>query len=1285
MANVKNFGLIGVSDVVQFGKGGAKITQTGGAFALRNAGNSADASLNLAALTASTTIEATGSITAGTGLTVTTGGADITGNSTVDGTLGTGALTVTGGATVSTGNVSVTLGNITAAAGNIAATLGDVTAGGAMSAGTTVTAGTGITATTGDITASAGDVVLTAGDLSLSNGGSVAWNGDTSISRAAAGRVQLDGTSAVILPTGDTSQQGTASAGAFRFNSETGRLEYGNGTAWTSVATGGTAVTAVSVATANGFAGTSSGGTTPELTLTTTVTGVLVGNGTGISAAQSGTDLKTVGGNSIIGSGDVGTIGIAYGGTGETTASAAFNALAPTTTAGDLIYNNGSGNTRLAVGTSGQALVSTGTAPSWAAIVNSIDTVGTGISVTNTTGAVDVELSSKLQSVNDLASNGFIVQTDSNTVTARSITGTTDRIVVDNGDGVLSSPTIDLATVTQASSGDFVKVTLDGYGRVTGNTAVTTADITGLVDGTYVNVSGDTMTGNLSFGGTHTTTNLAEPTAASDAATKNYVDNMVTGLSWKTAVHVLGASNVPLTGSTPLVIDGQTLADGERVLLINQTDPYEDGIYTVTITGGSYTMARSSDADAFAELNGAAVFVQTGTVYADTGWVQTAKLTSLSTGDTQDWVQFSGAGVYSAGNGLLLTGTVFSVNMGAGITTLPSDEVGIDVVANKAIQLTTTDTDGQLTLVLDTGSGLEQSSSGLKISAAGVTNSMLANSSITLDADSGSGSVALGGTLNVQGTAGKITTSTSGSDITVTIDSTYVGQTSIDTVGTISTGTWQGSTIAVGHGGTGVTTTPLNGQLLIGNGTGYTVASLTAGTGVTITPSAGGITIAADSAASVSSVDTTVSGLSFTNGGVGATTLEGTVGAASGGTGLTSYTAGDILYASGATTLSKLAAGTSTQVLKGGTTPSWGAVDLTSDVTGVLPATNGGTGVDNGSNTITLAGNLTTSGANSLTLTTTGATNVTFPTSGTLLSTANIADNAVTTFQTSLAGLTPSTGTDGAVTLAGTLEVTSGGTGLTSVTAGQIVYGGTSSALASSSAFSFDGTDKLSVGTASIQGVAAGNTVIESSSGDVVLVPATGGQVVVGPLGAAATIQSDTGEALTINGQASLTLQSGAGVTIDVGTTSSVVTVTGATAAEYAAAIGAADLTNKQYVDDAIASGAAAGAIKAVQATVSLGTNGSTNIGTALPAGATILRVKVKVATTNSAATLTVGKSGATDAYMTAAENDAQEAGLYLAETFTTEGSSTQVTATVAGQSGGTGSATVIVEYQVAQ
>lgn len=93
------------------------------------------------------------------------------------------------------------------------------------------------------------------------------------------------------------------------------------------------------------------------------------------------------------------------------------------------------------------------------------------------------------------------------------------------------------------------------------------------------------------------------------------------------------------------------------------------------------------------------------------------------------------------------------------------------------------------------------------------------------------------------------TTVTNGTGVsgnpTVDISATYVGQASITTLGTITTGTWTGTTIAPANGGTGATAVPTNGQLLIGNGTTYTVASLTApATGVSITGGSGSITFA---------------------------------------------------------------------------------------------------------------------------------------------------------------------------------------------------------------------------------------------------------------------------------------------------------------------------------------------------------------------------------------------------------------------------------------------------------
>lgn len=96
---------------------------------------------------------------------------------------------------------------------------------------------------------------------------------------------------------------------------------------------------------------------------------------------------------------------------------------------------------------------------------------------------------------------------------------------------------------------------------------------------------------------------------------------------------------------------------------------------------------------------------------------------------------------------------------------------------------------------------------------------------------------------SVSGTSDRIT-STGGVTPVIDIAATYVGQTSITTLGTVGTGEWQGTTVGIGFGGTGLATTPTNGQLLIGNGTNYTLAALTAGSGVSITNGSGSITVA---------------------------------------------------------------------------------------------------------------------------------------------------------------------------------------------------------------------------------------------------------------------------------------------------------------------------------------------------------------------------------------------------------------------------------------------------------
>ena len=135
----------------------------------------------------------------------------------------------------------------------------------------------------------------------------------------------------------------------------------------------------------------------------------------------------------------------------------------------------------------------------------------------------------------------------------------------------------------------------------------------------------------------------------------------------------------------------------------------------------------------------------------------------------------------------------------------------------------------------------------------------------------------------------------------------------------------------VNRGGTGVTVAPANGELLVGNGTGYTLATLTPGTNISITNAAGAITINATDqyVGTVTSVDVSggTTGLTTSGGPVtssGTVTLAGTLITSNGGTGLSSYTAGDIVYYAAGDSFSKLSIGTSTHILtSSGSAPQW--------------------------------------------------------------------------------------------------------------------------------------------------------------------------------------------------------------------------------------------------------------------------------------------------------------------------------------------------------------------------
>lgn len=296
--------------------------------------------------------------------------------------------------------------------------------------------------------------------------------------------------------------------------------------------------------------------------------------------------------------------------------------------------------------------------------------------------------------------------------------------------------------------------------------------------------AGASFTNDVSMGSSRIT-GLADPVDDQDAATKAYVDAARSGLDVKQSVRAATTANITLSGTQ--TIDGVALSVGDRVLVKNQTDATKNGIYIVA--AGAWS--RATDADEPNEVSpGLFLFVEEGTVNADNGFVITSDAPLAVGTDPLTFTQFSGAGMIIAGDALTKSGNRLDVVVAA--------SGGIEIVSD-ALQLKSS----------VAGNGLAYSSGVLSIASSaagdglaysnGVISVNTANG-IEVSSDNvqlastvaGNGLTYTSGVLDIVGTANRISVSADAIDIA----STYIGQTSITTLGTITTGTWTGDVIA---------------------------------------------------------------------------------------------------------------------------------------------------------------------------------------------------------------------------------------------------------------------------------------------------------------------------------------------------------------------------------------------------------------------------------------------------------------------------------------------------------
>ena len=308
-------------------------------------------------------------------------------------------------------------------------------------------------------------------------------------------------------------------------------------------------------------------------------------------------------------------------------------------------------------------------------------------------------------------------------------------------------------------------------------------------------------------------TNVTDPSSAQDAATKSYVDSVANGLDVKESVRLAttaalatstydnGAGTITADANGALSIDGAAVVQGDRVLIKDQASAVQNGIYTVTTTGGAgaaFVLTRGPDADTAAELTGGTFFfVEEGTANADNGYVATHNGTPTLGSSDITFAQFSGAGQISAGAALSKTGNTLDVEVddttievsgdalrikasGVGTNQIANLGVTTGKIADNAVTAgklaTTLDLSGStitLPTTFTTNTGTQsltnKTISGSTNTISDIANSSLTNSIINVTTDSGNQDIDLGDTLTVTGGEG-IDTSQSGDTLTITAE-----------------------------------------------------------------------------------------------------------------------------------------------------------------------------------------------------------------------------------------------------------------------------------------------------------------------------------------------------------------------------------------------------------------------------------------------------------------------------------------------------------------------------------
>ena len=372
----------------------------------------------------------------------------------------------------------------------------------------------------------------------------------------------------------------------------------------------------------------------------------------------------------ITGAGTVTSVDGSGGTTGLTVSGGPITAAGTLTLGGTLAISAG-GTGLGATATNGQLLVGNGAGYTLATL-----TAGTGVSVTNATGSITLANTAPDQTV--VLTDGTAIDV-TGTYPSFTITNTLpdQTVVISSGTNISVTGTYPSFTVTNSSTADVV-----------GPAGATSGAISLFDGGTGKLLKNSVITINASG----VISNVNTPNTGTDAANKQYVDDLAsTGLHYHEAVVLStspgssrtdtynqpGGAGVGVSATLTSVANGTLVIDGTvasatiRVLIQDCSNPVGNGVYVVTNAGSTsaqYVMTRSSDADTYIEQStvgldaGSYFFTTGGTSNKGAAWVNTNSGV-ISFGSTAiSFSLFSNSQVYTAGNGLSLTATTFSLD-----------------------------------------------------------------------------------------------------------------------------------------------------------------------------------------------------------------------------------------------------------------------------------------------------------------------------------------------------------------------------------------------------------------------------------------------------------------------------------------------------------------------------------------------------------------------------------------------------------------------------------------------